>query len=119
MEKSKKNSVLSGSAIGFVNGLFGGGGGMVAVPLLSELLGYTKKEAHATAIFIIAPICLASAITYIVNGFVDLTVLIPAMIGNVAGGILGARFLGKLPVKLVETIFIAVMLAAGIRMVIG
>lgn len=119
MKKNKINSVLCGTAIGFVNGLFGGGGGMIAVPLMSKLLGYTKKQAHATAIFVIAPICLASAITYVAHGFVDLSVLIPATLGNVAGGLIGANCLGKLPLKSVEIIFVFVMFAAGIRMIIG
>ena len=34
---------LAGLLTGAVNGLFGGGGGMVAVPLLKNMLGYDEK----------------------------------------------------------------------------
>ena len=119
MLKIKKKAVYGGLALGAVNGLFGGGGGMVAVPILTGVLGYPSKQAHATAILIIAPVCAVSAITYIVNGFIDLSVIIPAAIGNVAGGLLGAKCLGKLPKLWVDITFVAVMLAAGLRMVIG
>ena len=115
----KFNRILGGLSIGAVSGLFGGGGGMVAVPVLENMLSYPPKQAHATAIFIIAPICAVSAVLYIIGGYADLQVIIPAAIGNVAGGLLGAKFLGKLPQFWVNLTFIAVMLAAGIRMVSG
>lgn len=92
---------------------------MIAVPILTDVLGYPRKQAHATAILIITPVCLISAITYIVNGFTDLSIIIPAALGNVAGGLLGAQLLGKLPKICVDITFIAIMLIAGVRMVIG
>ena len=94
---------LCGGAVGLANGLFGGGGGMIAVPLLSGAMNFEEKCAHATAILIIAPVCLASA---------------AACIGMTAGGALGALFLNRLPLTAVKVIFVAVMLAAGIRMVL-
>ncbi|MDE7306220.1 MAG: sulfite exporter TauE/SafE family protein [Clostridia bacterium] len=107
----------AGLLTGLVNGLFGGGGGMVAVPLLRSMLGYEDKQAHATAIFIIAPICAASALIYIINGYARLDVIIPAAIGSVAGGLLGAVFLEKFPKTIINYVFIALMFAAGIRMI--
>lgn len=113
-----KKRVFSGFLTGAVNGLFGGGGGMIAVPLLKNMLGYSEKQSHATAIAVIAPICLASAIVYIINGQFDASVVIPAAIGSTAGGFAGAQALNKLPVAVVNAVFVAVMLAAGIRMII-
>lgn len=114
-QKSLKNG-LAGLATGSVNGLFGGGGGMVAVPLLKNLLGYSEKRSHATAILIIAPICAASAITYVISGYFKADVVIPAAIGSLAGGFVGAKLLGVLPEYIVNITFVAAMLAAGIRM---
>lgn len=119
MDTNKKKSVLGGLGLGAINGLFGGGGGMVAVPILANTLGYPQKQAHATAILIILPVCAVSAITYIINGFIDFSVIIPATVGNVAGGLLGAEFLGKLNKFWVDLTFVAVMFVAGLRMVIG
>lgn len=92
---------------------------MIAVPLLKNALGYEAKQAHATAIAVIAPVCLISAIVYILGGFADISVVLPAAIGNTLGGLCGARLLGKLPAVFVQSVFIAVMLAAGIRMLFG
>ncbi|MGN0806896.1 MAG: TSUP family transporter [Candidatus Coproplasma sp.] len=118
MKKNLKKTVVSGIGLGAVNGFFGGGGGMIAVPILSDALGYSGKQAHATAILVIAPVCLISAIIYIINGFTRADVIIPATIGNVTGGLLGAELLGKIPEIWTDIIFTAVLLAAGIKMVI-
>ena len=117
--KTKGNlakQVTAGALTGAVNGIFGGGGGMVAVPLLSKMLGYKDKEAHATAIFVIAPVCVASAIIYIINGYASPDVIIPAAIGTVAGGFVGAYTLAKFSSDAVNYIFLAIMFVAGIRM---
>ena len=110
------NRITAGVLTGAVNGIFGGGGGMVAVPLLSKMLGFENKQAHATAIFIIAPVCAASAVIYIINGYAILDVIIPAAIGTVAGGFLGAYSLSRFSSSAVNYIFIAIMFAAGARM---
>ncbi|MGN0814629.1 MAG: TSUP family transporter [Candidatus Coproplasma sp.] len=111
--------IYGGIFIGAANGLFGGGGGMIAVPILERSLGFPQKQAHATAIFIIAPVCAVSAITYIAGGYAQLNVIIPSAIGNVVGGLFGAKLLGKLPQLWVSLAFIAIMLAAGVRLVLG
>lgn len=60
-ESKKKNSerIICGTAVGLANSLFGGGGGMIAVPLLQRT-GLDEKRAHATAILLILPISLFS-----------------------------------------------------------
>ncbi len=118
MKTNKKslNRVFAGLLTGIINGLFGGGGGMVAVPLMKNLLGYDEKRAHATAILVIAPVCAASAVTYIINGYFAADVILPAAIGSVAGGLAGAELLDKLPEFWVNAVFLVVMLAAGLRM---
>ncbi len=49
---TKKCSALIGAAAGFLNGLFGSGGGIAAVPLL-EKNGVEKKKAHAESVALI------------------------------------------------------------------
>lgn len=114
-QKTRKR-ISAGLLTGAVNGLFGGGGGMVAVPLLKNMLGFSEKRSHATAILVIAPVCAVSAFVYIFNGYFSAEVVIPAALGSVAGGMVGAFLLDKLPEMLVNLVFVAVMLAAGVRM---
>lgn len=52
---------LSGAAAGAVNGLFGGGGGMVLAPALTGWCHMEQKRALATCVAAILPLCLLSA----------------------------------------------------------
>ena len=119
MEKGKGKGgqkILFGALVGAANSLFGGGGGMIAVPLLQKT-GLTEKGAHATAILLILPICILSFFIYAYNGYAQSPVLIPTAIGVTFGGFLGSRLLGKLPVKAVNLTFALLQLFAGIFLV--
>lgn len=104
--------ITCGVVVGAANSLFGGGGGMIAVPMLAKT-GMENKRAHATAILLILPVSLLSFILYAVKGFYEPSVLIPTAIGVTAGGLLGASLLGKLPEKTVNLIFAVLQLVAG------
>lgn len=108
--------VLSGGLSGICNGLFGGGGGMLIVPMLSYLLKYPAKKAHATAILIILPLSVISGILYAAFGNAELSVLLSSGIGVILGGIIGAFLLSGLSQSKISLLFSFVMLAAGIKM---
>lgn len=108
-------AVLGGAAVGAANGLFGGGGGMIAVPLLLRM-GRSALRAHATAIAVVLPASLVSAAVYLLKGAVPFAVLLPAALGVLLGGLLGARLLPRIPERALGAVFSAFMLAAGLRM---
>ena len=115
MEKEKNASLKKlscGIAVGAVNGLFGGGGGMLAVPLLQKT-GYEEKSAHATAILVILPVCLFSFLLYLFRGYYQPSVTLPTALGVTAGGVLGAKLLQILPEKKVRAIFAFLQFIAG------
>lgn len=117
---SKQNlyAVMAGGLAGLVNGLFGGGGGMIVVPMLTGLLKRDPKRAHATALMIILPISLVSGLFYAAFGNLQLMVAIPVSIGVSIGGVVGALLLSKLSSKWIIMIFAVVMAAAGIKMLL-
>ena len=112
-KRSIAGQILCGVALGAANSLFGGGGGMLAVPMLQKT-GWQEKSAHATAILLILPVSLLSFIFYVFRGFYNPDVLIPTALGVTAGGFLGAAFLQKLPVKTVSFLFAILQATAGI-----
>ena len=115
MEKSKKKIyklIACGCAVGTANSVFGGGGGMLAVPLL-EKTGISSQTAHATAILLVLPVSLLTFILYAVRGIYDFSVLIPTALGVTVGGFLGAKLLGKLPRKTVGIVFGILQIVAG------
>ena len=111
-------AIIGGVLAGLVNGLFGGGGGMIIVPLLTLILGYEAKHAHATAILIILPLSLLSGLLYAYFGNLNGSIAFPVSIGVTLGGITGALILSKLSSKWLTIIFSAVMVVAGFKMML-
>ncbi len=116
-EKTVENGkrALAGTAVGLANSLFGGGGGMIAVPALQKS-GLDPKRAHATAILFILPVSICSFIVYLWRGLYDVSVLIPTAVGVTAGGFLGAVLLKKLPEKTVALVFSVLQAVAGVSL---
>lgn len=91
---------------------------MIVVPLFTFLLGLSEKHAHATAIFTILPISVASSIIYILNKNVPFEQLGYATAGFVVGGVVGAFLLKKINNKWLRIIFALIMIGAGIKILI-
>ncbi len=111
-------AIVTGALAGFFNGLFGGGGGMIVVPMLIHLLSCPQKKAHATAILIILPLSIVSGLFYLSFGALNLSIAIPTGVGVVLGGCGGAFLLSKLSSRWVLIIFSVVMAVAGVKMLL-
>ena len=110
--------LLGGLFVGFLSGFFGGGGGMIVVPILIFALGLAEKVAHATAIFTILPISIAGSIVYILNGNVPFLELGFTSLGFVFGGVIGAILLKRLNNKFIRILFSLIMIGAGIKIIV-
>jgi uncharacterized membrane protein YfcA len=106
-----------GFVAGIANGLFGSGGGTIAVPAMVFLLDQDDHKAHATALLIILPLTIVSAYFYLSNNFVDWNITWKAMLGGVIGGAIGAFLLNKCPSGLLRKIFGIFMIIAAVRMI--
>jgi len=99
------------------NGLFGSGGGTIAVPAMIFLLNEEEHTAHATAMLIILPLTIVSAYFYLSNNYVDWNITWKTMAGGVVGGAIGAFLLNKCSSGLLRKIFGAFMILAAFRMI--
>ena len=104
--------LLSGLLAGLCCGLFGSGGGAVAVMTLERLCGFPSKKAHAAAISIMLPLTLAGAAVYCAGGGVDWHTLLFAAPGAMLGGVVGARLTGRIKPAALDRLFAAAMLCA-------
>ena len=110
--------IMFGVVIGCVNGFFGGGGGMIVVPVLNKMFGMEQKKAQATALFVILPISLVSTIVYFSNNSISFQTGWPVIAGIILGGVVGATLLNKLKNNVVKIIFVTFMLIGGVGMLI-
>ncbi len=112
--------VLLGVAAGTFSGLVGMGGGIVMVPALVLLFGFSQHLAQGTVLAVmVPPIGLAAAWVYYRSGFVDLRVAALLCLGFVLGGLVGARWATSLPASTLERFFGAVCVLMGLKMMLG
>lgn len=111
--------ITAGLAAGTINGLFGGGGGMVLVPLLTLLSGLDEKEIFSSSVAIILPICITSLAVLLPQGSLSLPFLLPYLCGSLAGGLIAWKIGKKIPTKYLHRILGFFVLWGGIRYVIG
>ena len=106
---------LAGGAAGLVNGFFGGGGGMVLVPLLVLWCGLDQRKAFATSVAVILPLCVLSAAIYLFRGGVDFTAALPYLAGGLLGGLLGGKLFKRLNMVWLRRLFALLLLYGGGR----
>lgn len=117
MEEKKKTAFI-GIITGFANGLFGSGGGTVVVPCMEKYLGINAHKSHATAIAVILPLSVLSAVIYVFKSDVPWAETAAVSIGGVIGGFIGAKLLNKISGRWLHIIFGAAMLGAAVRMLL-
>lgn len=106
-----------GALTGIANGLFGAGGGAIAVPLL-EKSGMKPQNSHATSIAITLQLSIISAILYYKEGHFQFSEAIKFIPGGVAGAVLGGYFLKKIPANILKKVFGVFMIILGARMLL-
>ncbi len=89
---------IAGALAGTVNGLFGAGGGMVLVPLLTMLSDLEEDEIFPASVSIIMPMCLVSLILG-AGGNLPWAQSLPYLLGALGGGILAGLTGNRIPVK--------------------
>ena len=122
-QKEKRNiniffKLLMGGIIGFVNGFWGGGGGMICVPLLMQGLKLPEKNAHATTLLIMLPLSITSLIVYFIFGNLEILKAVKVGIGFIIGGLLGAVLLQKINNVWLGIIFSLIIISGGIKLLI-
>ena len=106
--------MLIGIVVGIISGLFASGGGLLLVPVYTNILNLDEKEARATTLFCILPMVILTAVLYNESNFIDWSLGIKCAIGGIFGGIIGGKLLNKISNKYLQIIFILFLLYAGI-----
>ena len=106
---------LAGFLAGIANGFFGGGGGMILVPLLVRRCGLSQRQAFATSVAIILPLCILSSVIYYFRGGPDLTTALPYLAGGFVGGWVGGKVFKKVNMIWLRRLFALLILYGGVK----
>lgn len=107
--------VIAGAAAGAVAGLFGAGGGMVLVPLLTWLTELREQEVFLSSLGVILPICLVSLVTTAMTQGLPWQAALPYLPGSALGGLLAGIFGKKIPTPWLHRVLGALILWGGVR----
>ncbi len=98
--------LMIGLSAGLLSGVFGIGGGILIVPALMYLLGFSQNLATGTSLAILLPpVGIAAVWEYYKHGNVDLRAALIIALMVLVGSWLGARIATQLDAKILKTLF--------------
>ena len=116
--REKEGTILS--IIGGVfAGLLGPGGGAIFVPIMNRIMKVPIKVAIATSSFMIGITSLVGALIFFNNGFIDVAIASPIILGIFFGAQIGSRVNKVIDKKILTNIFCLVLIYIALRMIIN
>lgn len=89
-------SIISGTAVGFICGFIGAGGGMMMLLILTGVLGYELKTAVGTSVFIMSFTAFTGAIShFVIGGMPDIWCLTFCVASTLLWAQIAAKFANK------------------------
>ena len=113
--RAKWRYAIAGGLAGMANGLFGGGGGAVLVPVLTGYCRLDQRKAFATSVAVILPLCALSVGIYLLRGGLDLMAALPYLIGGAAGGWAGGKWFKGVKIPWLKRAFGLLLIYGGVR----
>ena len=91
----RARALFAGLVAGFAGGLFGVGGGILLVPLLTAYLGLTQHQAHGTSLAAIGATAVAGLVVYALHGHVAWLWAVTMALSSVLSAPWGARLAAR------------------------
>jgi uncharacterized protein len=109
-----------GISAGVLSGMFGIGGGVIIIPALVYIAGFTQLKAQGTSLAILLPpVGLLAFMQYYKNGHVDVRAAIAICATVFLGAMFGAKFVQHVPVELLKKGFSVLLMAIAVKMFFG
>lgn len=97
--------MILGLAAGFLSGMFGVGGGILVVPGLMAVAGFSQRLASGTSLAVIVPLASVGVITYATHGSVSWTGALLLAAGAMVGSQIGTWLLVRIPPRALQIFF--------------
>jgi uncharacterized membrane protein YfcA len=102
---------------GVISGLLGIGGGGVKVPAMNVVGNVPMKVAIATSNYMIGVTAAASALVYLRNGYCDVFITAPVVLGTLMGSFIGARMTNRVKGVVLKKVFTVILTLLAVRMI--
>jgi uncharacterized membrane protein YfcA len=114
--RDRVRGLLAGAAAGTAGGLFGVGGGLLLVPILTGRFRLSQHAAHGTSLAVIGATALVAVVVYGAHGNVAWTTAAIAAIGSLAGAPLGARWATRVSARGLTRSFAVFLALVALRL---
>jgi hypothetical protein len=111
--------VAIGLVAGFFSALFGVGGGIVIVPLLIVVAGFSERPAAATSLTAIGITALAGTVAYSLLGRVEPAEAVLIGLPAAAGAVVGTSLQQRIPRRWLSLLFAAFLAAVAVRLLVS
>ena len=109
--------LLLGISAGILSGLVGVGGGIIIVPALVLLLGFTQKQAQGTSLAIfLLPVGIIAVAEYYKGGYINIKYALLMAVAFVVGSYFGSKFALIIPGEKLKKIFAFVLMLLSLKM---
>ncbi|WNM25976.1 sulfite exporter TauE/SafE family protein [Demequina capsici] len=105
-----------GLLAGLMSGLFGVGGGIVTVPLLTLVLGFDHRRAAGTSLAAIVPTAAVGVVSYASHGSVAWVAALILAVAAVVGAQLGTWLLHRLPLNALRWGFVGFLAVVAVML---
>jgi uncharacterized membrane protein YfcA len=112
--------LLIGVAAGILSGLFGIGGGVIIIPALMYLQGFSQLKAQGTSLVaLLPPVGILAFFEYYKRGYSDVYAGIIICIAMIICAKFGAQFATMLPLDVLRKAFGVFVILVGIKTYFG
>lgn len=115
MKKYLVGAAAAGLAAGTLNGLFGGGGGMILIPALLLFTDVDEDSAFPLSVSVMLPVSIVSLTLSAWSAPLPWDSAFPYLIGSAVGGVLVGLIGQKIPTVWLHRILGVMVLWGGIR----
>lgn len=111
--------IIIGLFTGLLAGMLGIGGGLIVIPALILVMGYSQHAAQGTSLaMMLPPIGIVAAWNYYRAGHVDLKVALILAVAFIVGSIFGSKIAIGLSENVLKKIFSIFLLLVGLKMLL-
>ncbi len=112
--------LIVGISAGVISGFVGVGGGIIMVPAMVWLLGYTQHQAQGTSLAVLMlPVVFLAVRNYYRAGVIDPKIVGVIAIAFVVGSYYGSKWSLALPMDTVRKVFGGVTLIVALKLIFG
>ena len=109
--------LLVGLLAGILGGLVGVGGGIIVVPALILILGFTQQQAQGTSLgLLLLPVGILAVWNYYQKGQIDIKVVLIMAVAFAIGGWLGSKIALSISQAALKKVFASVLVIIGLKM---